>query len=135
MEGADREWVSDVSGLAGACGDVIDDRALSANAAHARAGVLALVAYTGLVRRTIRAEDALRLTAFVGITVVIVDADTGARVVPLLTDRVGSARRRFAGINRLLCRKRKEKKKKRLIRWGKKSQVGRQIRTCVNIPR
>lgn len=92
LEGADRERISDVSGLAGARGNVIDDRALRANAAHARAGVLALVANASFVRRTIRAENALRLAAFVRITVIIVDADASACVIPLLADRVGSAR-------------------------------------------
>lgn len=104
LKGADRERVPDVAGLAGARGNVVDNRALSANAAHPRAGVLALVAHAGFVRRTIRTEDAFGLTALVGITMVIVDADASTCVVPLLADRVRPARRRLAGVDRFFCK-------------------------------
>lgn len=103
LEGTDRERIADVSGLAGARGNVIDDGTLGTHAAHAWAGIAALVADASLVRGTIRAQDALRLAALVRIPMVVVDAYASARVISLLADRVGTARRRLAWIYSFLC--------------------------------
>lgn len=103
LEDANRERIADVAGLAGARGYVIDNRTLRTDAAHTRTRILAFVANASFVRGTVRAEDALRLAALVRISVVIVDAYARARVIPLLTNRVGTTRRRLARIYHFLC--------------------------------
>lgn len=105
LERATGKRISDVTRFASARGNVIDHRALRPDTAYARTWIFALVANASLVRRAIRAEDALRLTAFVRIAVIVVDAYASPCVIPLLADRVGPARRRLARIYRFLCRK------------------------------
>lgn len=104
LEGATRERVADISGLAGARGNVIDDGTLCSNAAHAWTRIAAFVADASLVRGTVRAQDAFRLTAFVRVPVVVVDTYASTRVISLLADCVGTAWRWLARIYRFLCR-------------------------------
>lgn len=88
---ADRKGIPDESRLAGAGGNMVDDRALGLNTAYPWTGVLALVANTGLVRWTVRAEDAFWLAPFVRVSSIVVDADARTHVVPLLADGIWSA--------------------------------------------
>lgn len=102
LQGANDKRITDVTGLTGTCRDVIDDGTLRPHAAHTRTRVRALIANACLIRGTVSAENAFRLTTFVWITVIIIDTYAGTCVISLLADCVGAARRGLARIYRFL---------------------------------
>jgi len=96
------EWVSDETRRARTRWDMVDDVALRKLSAHSRARILALVSYTGAISGAVGAQNTFGSAAFVRISLVIGDAAAGAGPVALSALRVGSARRRLAGIGRFL---------------------------------
>lgn len=95
IESAIREWISSVAIIADAVGHMVDRIALGIGTADAWTRILALVPDASLVCGTIRAEHALRATALIGITLVLIDALAGSSSIPLNALSIRSTRRWF----------------------------------------
>lgn len=117
---ANVEGIPHVARLASASWNVINNRTLSLDPAYTWTRIFALVANTGLVGWTVWTENTLWLAAFVGISMVIVDADACTYVVTLLANCVWTARWRFAWIDGFFCNLRSKSSK--IFSWILKSE-------------
>jgi hypothetical protein len=97
-----REWIANESWLAGACRNMVDNRALSVSSTYTRTRIDALIPKASSVSLAIGTMRALGLTSFIRIAVIIFDTSTSPGVIPSLAYGIGAARRGLARIWRRL---------------------------------